>query len=263
MKRLLIFTLFLLIGCQSATPQQVTGKLLQARFTAPDRLQYGIPSADGMDYLFYLPENYYEEPNREWPLILYLHGAGDLDNDSAFLMTHGLPMVLNLDEQPDNFEFVVIAPQAFPNKRWWDGDALHFAVTIISEVMATYNIDKERIYVTGVSMGGYGTWWMATEFPDRFAAAVSVSGSGYQTPEIPGSRRMCRMRPVAIWAVHGDSDKISNPDAMQLYFDAYPETCGDNFRYTMYEGEGHLSTPGIIYRDPALYDWLLEHKLDR
>jgi len=97
---------------------------LQARFEIPETLDGQAPSHTEMDYLVWLPEGYGGDPNKEWPLIFFLHGAGGGENDSKFVMSYGLPEVLYSGDQPEEFPFVVISPQAYPNVPWWEGDML-------------------------------------------------------------------------------------------------------------------------------------------
>jgi predicted peptidase len=108
-------------------------------------------------------------------------------------------------------------------------------------------------------MGGYGAWILATAYPDRFAALVSVSGSGYRTQHMPGEDVLCRLEEVAVWGIHGLEDRISAPEASKLFAAALKTSCEGEVRWTQYEDAGHLETSEIAYRDPALYAWMLEH----
>ena len=151
-------------------PRLLTKVHLQAVFQIPSMIEGEKPSHDEMRYLLYLPEDYWMNTERSWPMILFLHGAGGEDNDSSFVMSMGLPEVLYAGEQPDDFPFVVVSPQAFPNGAWWDGDTLAILNALLEEVITTYRVDPDRVYLTGLSMGGYGSWFLATAYPERFAA---------------------------------------------------------------------------------------------
>ncbi len=194
-----------------------------------------------------------------WPLILFLHGSGDDDYDSAFVLSYGLPAVLQAGAQPEQFPFIVVSPQAFPGGTWWTEDALPILDALLGEVLQTYRADPDRVYLTGLSMGGYGAWYLATTYPDRFAAMVSVSGSGYRTPFLPGEETLCRMQDLAVWAIHGALDRISDPESSRLNTLALKASCLGEVVWTLYEDEGHIGTYERAYRDPELYQWLLEH----
>lgn len=261
----ILFAQFLLLILVSACstpvveePPLLTGVHLQAAFDLPADLAAEAP-AQTMDYLLYLPGGYWEDPDAAWPLIFFLHGAGDEDNDSAWVMSYGLPAVLYLDEQPEPFPFVVVSPQAFPNVPWWQGNSLAVLNALLDEVIATYRIDPSRVYLTGLSMGGYGTWFLATEYPERFAAASSISGSGYRSYYVPEADTLCRLAQVPLWAIHGAQDQISAPQMSQLFTLSVDAACEGEVKWTMYPDTGHFDTYERAYRDPELYEWFLAH----
>jgi predicted peptidase len=249
-----------LVACGSTpeTPPLQTGVHLQARFETPELVEGQPPSHDSMDYLVYLPEGYGQDPEKQWPLIFFLHGAGSAENDSKFVMSYGLPEVLYVGEQPEEFPFIVVSPQAFPGVPWWEGDSLAVLNVLLDEVLDTYRVDPDRVYLTGLSMGGYGSWWLASAYPDRFAAMVSVSGSGFRSPVLPGPEVICKLKDLPVWAIHGAQDRISDPVANQLYAVALKD-CGGEVEWTLYPDAGHGQTYARAYRDPAVYKWLLEH----
>jgi predicted peptidase len=246
-------------GVVQLEPQLPTGVHLQAAFELPDTLE-GMPTThDELRYLVYLPEGYDEHPDRDRPLIFFLHGSGDEDYDSTFVLSFGLPAVLLAGEQPEDFPFVVISPQAFPGEVWWSPEMLAALGALLDEVSQTYRVDTDRVYLTGLSMGGYGSWWLATAYPERFAAVVSISGSGYRTPFVPEQETLCRLAEVPIWAIHGALDRISEAGASQMNALALEQQCSGDVEWTLYEDEGHLGAYERAYRDPAVYEWMLEH----
>jgi len=107
-------------------------------------------------------------------------------------------------------------------------------------------------------MGGYGSWWLATAYPDRFAAMVSISGSGYRTPTLPGEETVCKLKELPVWAIHGARDMVSDPmvNKMQVLSLA---ACGGEVEWTLYPDAGHGETYARAYRDPEVYAWLLAH----
>ncbi len=133
---------------------------------------------------------------------------------------------------------------------------------MLDEVVDTYEVDPARVYLTGLSMGGYGSWWLATAYPDRFAAVVSVSGSGYRTPSAPEEETVCRLRDVPVWAIHGAEDMISDPMANKIQVLTLA-ACGGEVEWTLYPDEGHGGAYARAYRDPELYTWLLEHSTEQ
>jgi predicted peptidase len=245
-------------GSAPVAPPPLTGVHLQAQFEAPELLEGQAPSHAGMDYLIYFPEGYDQRGDSTWPLILFLHGAGDGENDSQFVMSFGLPEVLYSGDQPEDFPFIVVSPQAFPGVPWWEGDTLAFVNALLEEVIDTYAVDPERVYLSGLSMGGYGSWWLATAYPDKFAALASVSGSGYRTPIPPGPETICKLKDVPVWAIHGAQDMISDPLPNRMYVLSLAD-CGGEVEWTLYPDAGHGETYARAYRDPALYDWFLQH----
>jgi predicted peptidase len=250
----------LVVACGS-TPEPLapqTGVHLQARFEIPESVEGLQSPRPGMDYLVWLPEGYGQDPEEQWPLIFFLHGAGSEENDSKFVMSYGLPEVLYSGDQPSDFPFVVISPQAYPGIPWWEGDTLIILNALLDEVIRTYQVDPNRVYLTGLSMGGYGSWWLATAYPDRFAAMVSVSGSGYRTATAPEEEVVCKMRDLPVWAIHGARDMVSDPTANKLQILTLG-ACGGEIEWTLYPDAGHGEAYSRAYRDPALYTWLLEH----
>ncbi|HEY44440.1 MAG TPA: prolyl oligopeptidase family serine peptidase [Anaerolineae bacterium] len=273
-----VFVLFslLLVACQPSTQKEAslpeegteaipleahlpTGVHLQALYQIPNLIEGQVTSHNEMRYLLYLPDGYWEDPDKLWPMIFFLHGAGDEEFDSTYVLSAGLPAVLQLGEQPEDFPFVVVSPQAFPGSAWWTDDTLAILNALLGEVIETYRVDPDRVYLTGLSMGGYGSWLLATAYPERFAAMVSVSGSGYRTNFIPAEETLCRLKDVPVWAIHGAQDMISALETSKLFVSALKITCGGEVVWTQYEDLGHGGTYERAYRDPAIYAWMLEH----
>jgi predicted peptidase len=195
-------------------------------------------------YLLYLPEDYAADHERRWPLILFLHGAGERGADLARIKAHGLPNVL---EGKRDFPFVVVSPQCPPRERWRP-DLL---AALLDEIEATYRIDSERIYVTGLSMGGFGTWALAILQPRRFAAIAPVCGGG--RPE-----EVAAIKHVPAWVFHGALDDIVPLEHSTVMVEALRAVGGD-VRFTVYPDLAHDSwTP--TYENPELYEWLLAHR---
>ena len=124
-------------------------------------------------------------------------------------------------------------------------------MTLIDEITEKYDVDESRVYLTGLSMGGYGTWTVAATFPDRFAAIAPICGEG--TPVIA-----YKLKETPVWAFHGDEDPTVDPDGSRKMVDRVNET-GGNAKLTMYEGVAHDSWTET-YENDELYDWFLQHR---
>src|SRR5699024_6921671 len=123
------------------------------------------------EYLLYLPQDYKETGYKRWPLVLFLHGAGERGNDLEAVKKNGLPKLV---EEGRDFPFIIVSPQC-PAGLWWSTDDLNL---LLNDLIQRYEVDIDRIYATGLSMGGFGTWEMAIRFPDRFAAIAPICGGG-------------------------------------------------------------------------------------
>ena len=195
-----------------------------------------------MRYLLYLPPEY-DSGDKEWPLLLFLHGAGERGDDLELVKVHGPPKMI---AQGRDFPFVVISPQC-PEDIWWSIETLH---ALINEVVETHRIDKSRIYVTGLSMGGYGSWGLAYTYPDLFAAAVPICGGG--EPE-----KAPLMKDIPTWVFHGAKDEAVPLQRSQEMVDAL-KAAGGNVRFTVYPEAGHVGAWENAYGDPELWDWLAQ-----
>ncbi len=202
----------------------------------------GPSEGPGLDYLVYLPRGYHRSL-ATWPVILALHGSGAVGGDLERVRAEGLPPRI---EKEGSIPFIVVAPRS-PG-HGWDRGAL---LSLLDEVIVGYRIDATRIYVTGYSMGGYGTWSLATADPGRFAAIAPICGGG--DPAWAGA-----LRHVPVWAFHGDQDRLVLPNESLRMIDAISEAGGDA-RLTVYPGVGHDSWTKT-YQDKRLFDWFLSHR---
>jgi predicted peptidase len=199
-----------------------------------------------LGYLLHMPPGYGDDVAQKWPLILYLHGAGERGHDLERLKVNGIPRVI--EEHPE-FPFVTISPQC-PAESWWS-QHLDALVALLDDVVERYAVDPGRIYLTGLSMGGYGSWSLSVVQPQRFAAVVPICG-GLHAP----ARFVCILKDVPVWAFHGAKDTVVPLEESLRLVRALQE-CGGNVRLTVYPDAGHDSWTST-YDDPALYDWLLQ-----
>jgi len=194
-------------------------------------------------YLTFLPADYGEEAGK-WPLIFFLHGAGERGDDLELVKTHGPPKIA---EERDGFPFIVIAPQC-PVRGRWSNEQL---ISLLDTVVEKYEVDTERIYLTGLSMGGYGTWSLAAEHPERFAAIAPICGGGDPVQAV-------QLQKMPIWAIHGAKDPVV-PAARTEEMVRAVQGAGGIVRVTIYPDAGHDSWTAA-YGSEGLYDWFFTHK---
>jgi predicted peptidase len=197
-----------------------------------------------MPYLLYLPEEY-AQSTQPFPLILYLHGGSARGNDLNKVKKTGLPALLAEDR---HFPFVVLAPQCPSGEIWTDAESL---VSLLDQIATTYRIDTTRMYLTGHSMGGRGTWYLAYRYPAKFAAIAPMSA--LSTIESWADALVH----TPVWAIHGAKDEaapISNSEVLVNRVKAL----GGNVRFTVLPEADHFILDR--YEDKALYEWLLSHR---
>jgi predicted esterase len=199
-------------------------------------------AATRVAYLLYLPPGYDE--SRKWPLVVFLHGSGERGYDLSLVRRTGLPEQV---EQGRNLDFVLVSPQCPAQSGWIAKDVIE----LIEHISRSLSIDRERVYLTGHSMGGFGTWEIAGADPGRFAAIAPLCGGD----DIGQATRLAGM---PIWAFHGDKDAVVPLKASQAMVDAV-RNCGGHVRFTVLAGYGH-GIGDVIYQDPQLYDWLLAQR---
>jgi predicted peptidase len=181
-------------------------------------------------------------------MILVLHASFQQGRDLSRI---GTPIPPNVEDIKSDFPFVVVTPQCPDEYDAWPSDLL---ADLIDDIVTKYDVDARRIYVTGVSLGGRGTWSVAVDFPERFAAIVPVCGT-YDHPE-----RIRRIKDVPVWAFHGDQDKVVVFSVVRKMIEDL-KACGGNIKFTVYRGAGH-GISGRTYRNKELYKWLLEQRND-
>lgn len=191
-------------------------------------------------YLLALPPGYEADPGRRWPLILFLHGAGERGDDLARVRGHGVPKAV--DDGVD-VPAIVVSPQC-PADQHWSAPVL---VQLLDEVARARRADPDRIYLTGLSMGGFGAWELALAQPWRFAALAPVCGGG-------DPLRVAAIRHLPVWAFHGALDDVVPLGLSEEMVEALRRAGGD-VRFTVYPEAGHDSWTQT-YANPELYRWL-------
>ncbi|MBA7683984.1 hypothetical protein ES703_92372 [subsurface metagenome] len=211
----------------------------------PGSFRGEITKAVALDYLLFLPQDYGREPEKKWPLMLFLHGADERGDSLERIKQHGPPKIV--EQQPD-FPFIVVSPQC-PVGLWWP-EKLDDLSALLDEVEATYTVDSRRIYLTGLSMGGYGTWSLALAQPERFAAIAPICGGGK-----PYLAR--RLKNLPVWVFHGAKDPLVLPEESEKMVAAI-KRAGGSPRLTIYPDADHDSWTRT-YDNPELYEWLLSN----
>jgi predicted peptidase len=215
-------------------------------------------------YKVYLPPNH--DAKRKWPVVLFLHGAGEAGTDGLQHTEVGLGRVLRSD--PGRYPAVVVFPQA-PRGGVWMGELARFATTALDQSMAEFNGDPDRVYLVGLSMGAYGAWVLAFEEPDRYAAIVSVAGGVVppawrrarltQLPptlqsDDPYGATAARLKNVPAWLFHGADDPTVPVTESRQLSEALKKA-GAPVRYTEYEGVVHNAWDRA-FAEPELAKWL-------
>lgn len=205
--------------------------------------------AGDVNFLLYLPDEYGKVPQKVWPLIMYLHGSGERGYGLKALKKQPLPETL---EQQTDFPFIVVSPQLAPEQSSWANmiDPLN---TLLDEIQGVLPVDPHRIYLTGISLGGAGTWGFGSRFPRRFAALVPIAGFYDHFGGIPDN--ICDLKDVPIWVFHGDKDGDVPASSSKVLVDAL-KACGGNVRFTLYPDANHEGAWRKAYADPELYTWL-------
>jgi pimeloyl-ACP methyl ester carboxylesterase len=197
-----------------------------------------------LKYLLYLPGEYNTSGDTKWPLILFLHGAGERGDSLDLVKRHGPPKLV---EEGKNFDFIIVSPQC-PSRQWWSAELLN---RLLDEIIAKYKVDEEKIYVTGLSMGGFGTWDLASEYPQRFAAIAPICGSGH--PELAWN-----MRHIPAWVFHGAKDEVVSIGLSEIMVKSLAKY-NDKVKFTVYP-DAHHDSWTETYDNPKLYEWFLQNK---
>jgi predicted peptidase len=226
-----------------------------ARARAADKEERGFldrvfKDSDGKEakYVLFVPHDY--KADKAYPVILFLHGSGESGSDGKKQAGQGLGNAIKKREK--DFPFIAIFPQS--QKRTWkaDSDDSKRALEILELVQKEYKTDPKRIYLTGLSLGGYGTWALAAKYPDRWAAIVPICGGGDRADA-------GKIKNIPCWCFHGDADNAVKVDRSREMMEALKKAGGEP-KYTEYPGVGHNSWDKA-YATPELWEWLPKQQL--
>jgi predicted peptidase len=199
-----------------------------------------------LNCLLYLPPGYSDDSAECWPLLLFLHGAAGRGDNLELVKQDGIPYNL---ENGRELPFIVVSPQCPADSHW----TLHTAAlnALISNVVAQHRVDENRVYVTGISLGGAGTWMLAGAYPERFAAIAPLSARIVPLP-------LPRLKNLPIWAFHGEADDVIPVSEAQRTVDAL-QAIGSSAKLTVFPGVGHHLWP-LVYNNSELFSWFLNHQ---
>ncbi|WP_346320372.1 prolyl oligopeptidase family serine peptidase [Chitinophaga sp. YIM B06452] len=194
-------------------------------------------------YLLALPEGYESDTSRKWPLVMFLHGSGESGADLEKVKVHGLPKLV---EAGKKFPFIVVSPQS--SGFGWDPEQLF---RLLLDLKQKYRVDDDRVYLTGLSMGGFGTWALAEKHPEAFAAIAPICGGGDVS-------EAWKLRYMPIWCFHGAKDNVVSLSASQNMISAL-KPLNKQVKFTIYPDAGHDSWTET-YNNDSLYTWLLAQR---
>lgn len=208
-----------------------------------------LPQGGAVPYLLYLPSEY-ESKGGPWPLLLFLHGRGESFGPLSLVKKWGPPLLIDSGQ---SMPWIVASPQC-PEKGSWSAKEQQTAlVALLDALERNYRVDKNRVYLSGLSMGGYGSWRLAADHPDRFAAVAPVCGGG-KPEDAP------KLKDLPIWVFHGSEDQAVPFQRSVEMVDAIKKAGGTSVRFTSLEHIGHNSW-SAAYATPELYDWFNKQSL--
>jgi predicted peptidase len=234
--------------CPMKLKAQTTNTLLTAK-----SLKWEVSSSGEVRYLLHLPKGYDPNGSQRWPLILFLHGAGERGTNLQRVAVHGPPKLV---KEGKDFPFILVAPQCPEGERWQNDSLLR----LLAHIMAEHKVDPGRVYLTGLSMGGYGTWSLALASPEKFAAIVPICGGGQTIDALLASRgKAAALRSLPVWAFHGAKDPVVPVEESERMVNAFKKVGVKEVKLTVYPEANHDSWTET-YNNPELYQWLLQQE---
>ncbi len=226
-----------------------------------ERFEANLSRSVGYQYLLSLPRGYADQPERRWPMILFLHGAGERGTDPWLVAKHGPPARVQ-GERTDAVarvlqdEFIIVSPQC-PLEQWWDAAAV---IALLDDVTARLRVDSSRVILTGLSMGGYGTWDIGVRWPERFAALVPICGGGTDgVARSTAGERRAALRTLPVRVFHGARDRVVVLAESERMVAALRAVGATDVTLAI-DPEAEHDSWSKPYADPALYTWMLEQR---
>jgi predicted peptidase len=244
-----------LTSCSNTKPT-VAGASKPASMSELNVSAQSVSWTSRANYLVFLPADYHETDSKRWPLIVFLHGIGECGTDVWRTAIHG---PLNYAMKHPDFPFILVSPQCPAGDKWSNEAVLN----VLNDVIGKYAIDTNRIYLTGLSQGGFGVWNLATTYPQRFAAVAPISGGGDVLGFIVvqwNKERTEPMRHLPFWVFHGAKDPVVPVSEDMRMVDALKKFGDTDVQLTIYP-EGLHDAWTQTYDNPELYRWFLQHRL--
>lgn len=217
-----------------------------------EKIIWRISKTVEMQYLTYLPADYNPKTGQRWPLLLFLHGSGERGTNVQNVAIHG---PLSMVKKGKEFPFIIVAPQC-PEGQDWANEPL---LKLLDRVTRKYAVDTNRLYLTGLSMGGYGTWRLGLAHPEKFAAIAPICGGGVLIDVILGGRERAALKSLPVWAFHGAKDNVVPPEESERMVNLLKKLSAEEVKLTIYPDASHNSWTET-YKYPELYEWLLKHE---
>ncbi len=239
--------LLLLAGGLCAQPQPNAPMQSQESFSKTLQQKLSIR------YLLYLPEDYAKKADQKFPLMLFLHGAGERGNNLDLVAKHGPPKIIKAGK---HMPFIVVSPQC-PVGQHWDSAVL---LALLDDLAARLRVDQQRVYLTGLSMGGYGTWSLGIEHCERFAAIAPICGGGeFIKVYVAANAKGPALQSLGVWAFHGAKDTAVVLGESERMVEALKKFGHKDTQLLIYPNAGHDSWTAT-YDNPKLYEWFLQHQ---
>jgi len=245
-------TLAGVLGLWAASAADTSSSLVQS----PEEFNFQQTQKAAVKYLLFKPKGYDEASAKRWPLMLFLHGAGERGSNVWKVATHGPPK--NVAQNPD-FPFILVSPQC-PDDEIWSNDVL---LGLLDDIIGRLKVDTRRVYLTGLSMGGYGTWDLGLRHPERFAAIVPICGGGeFISILLAHGEKAKTLKSMGVWAFHGAKDPIVPVEESQRLVNLLKKTGVQDVKLTVYPEATHDAWTET-YKNPELYEWLLSHQREQ
>lgn len=207
------------------------------------------PKDTNYHYISYTPKEYDKDSLKKWPLIIFLHGGSSRGTDTLKLYSYGIPDQICRGRE---FPFVIVAPQCPGNQRW---STDNWFENFYEEITSKYRVDTNRVYLTGVSLGASGTWFLAIKYPEKFAAIAPMSGFTRHIEYIKNNTD--RLIDIPIWAFHGKLDKVVEFEDTEWMISRL-EGENRNLKFTLVP-DGEHGIHWFEYPKQELYDWFLKY----
>jgi predicted peptidase len=233
----IIAILFLGLRVDAQENKPTPGKQVEMSFKTSDDAE--VP------YLLYLPKDYQADGDKKSGLMLFLHGRGESNGPLSLVAKWGPP---KFAARGDELRWIIVSPQCPKSDRWESETQQKRVTELLHAIIHDHNVDESRVFLTGLSMGGSGTWTMAANQPDRFAAVAPICGGG--DPE-----QAEKLKDVPIWVFHGDQDKVVPFEKSVKMIEAIRAAGGTKIRFTSMENIGH-NCWSAAYATPELYKWM-------